>query len=1093
MLIIHAQVAVAVSLKQALERTGNYAVRPFTRADAALAYLAEHPQEVALIDLTLPDGVGLVGQVAHLQPGIRIIVTPRQSDADLAVLGARASVSPPLSARDLIPVIHRTMEGERRVGTTVLNAPVPDAPEAGGAGRTDTRHADTRQLPAEPAEPKAQTRASQRRAPEGLPEYVPLDRVLGAKGGAGSVQRALDEPPPEGSTPSMPMLASQPEPPLPAFTGPLPTFTDPPERETGRIDTDILFADLDLDAYRADADRAASGGYTTFDDPDDFSDVQALMPTFQPAYTPAPPEEPADPFASLIASMRGTGALQDAAARTALMNRIQQIDPPPEDSAFDQITLTDMMASVGDEGSAGYDTGFEQVLATLRTDPIAATAPHTPYHDPEADGDGVPPMGDRARPVTRARTAGEPPTLPVAAQPLTGVAARPLTGDASLMDDAARPLTRDASLTDDAARPLTRDASLTDDPAQPLMDDAGQPPTDDAARPPSAADVSADVEALFADLDRSIASGILSGRSAQAGDNTARFILEQAEEDTPLDSFSISGLIASIEAQLPAHRPTIRPLPSWEREAARRRALGLPDTGPQLPSGTGVFPPTLPVASLTGDAASGSSPFTFDDAPLMLPDARQPLTKDASLTGDARQPLTGDTAPDDAPRSNDAARSNDAPRSNDAARADEDAAAFDLTTMASPAQRARLEAQPADPDTLWLPGLREDDTTGDTAPDSSAAVPDDERDAGETGSRLQVWRWVATDEPPTLPRPDVLGAVDTSPDAKAFPSLEDDASAWFGDAAYETLAVAPAAPEADSAPPAPDDDPYIMALSAGLMDAALELTADAVILTRENTIVAVAGRMVEAEIEELRAVVHDSWDAEPDEVRVRFHTVPQSGQNYCLYGRRTVDDMTLTLVLGGEVNMSSLRRQTARVLDALASIPEPAVSADAGLAEGTAAPEPAVRPAADAYSPVFGEPARAEAAEAAAPAPAAEAVRTAYAYVWSTEPGAAIEPGVAQAIAAGLRVQLGEQAWDVYDLQVGDAFVYLYAEVPGETPPYEVVRDLKRRAGQIARETAVRDRRGAAGLRWSDGYLIVAPGRPLDDDEIQQFMAFEQL
>jgi hypothetical protein len=73
---------------------------------------------------------------------------------------------------------------------------------------------------------------------------------------------------------------------------------------------------------------------------------------------------------------------------------------------------------------------------------------------------------------------------------------------------------------------------------------------------------------------------------------------------------------------------------------------------------------------------------------------------------------------------------------------------------------------------------------------------------------------------------------------------------------------------------------------------------------------------------------------------------------------------------------------------------------------------------------------------------------------------------------------------------VRDDFVYLHADVPGEAPPFEVVRDLQKRAAEIARK---QNPALGKGNLWSDGYLIVSPGRELDDGEIMQYIQFERM
>jgi REP element-mobilizing transposase RayT len=106
------------------------------------------------------------------------------------------------------------------------------------------------------------------------------------------------------------------------------------------------------------------------------------------------------------------------------------------------------------------------------------------------------------------------------------------------------------------------------------------------------------------------------------------------------------------------------------------------------------------------------------------------------------------------------------------------------------------------------------------------------------------------------------------------------------------------------------------------------------------------------------------------------------------------------------------------------------------------------------------------------------------------DPNRALDPVAARAIVSGLNVQLRERAWDIQDLQAREDYIYVLANVPGETPPYDVIRDLKRRSAAIAhaQNPALNQ-----DTLWADSYLVVTPGRQLDEAEIQQFIDFERM
>src|ERR1044071_126943 len=93
-LILNRQLAFAVKIKQALEQTGLFDVHPFTKADTAFDFLRDHPQDVALVDFTLPgrSGAKTIQQLRDIQPDLAVIVSPRQSDSDVEMLNVQGMI-----------------------------------------------------------------------------------------------------------------------------------------------------------------------------------------------------------------------------------------------------------------------------------------------------------------------------------------------------------------------------------------------------------------------------------------------------------------------------------------------------------------------------------------------------------------------------------------------------------------------------------------------------------------------------------------------------------------------------------------------------------------------------------------------------------------------------------------------------------------------------------------------------------------------------------------------------------------------------------------------------------------------------------------
>lgn len=455
-------------------------------------------------------------------------------------------------------------------------------------------------------------------------------------------------------------------------------------------------------------------------------------------------------------------------------------------------------------------------------------------------------------------------------------------------------------------------------------------------------------------------------------DTPARIVLEQTLGDsTQIDSFSVSELIASIEAQLPENRPKVQPLPSWLLESEQKaediaRFVEEPD----------FLPETLPEAELL----DGIQP------PESLPES--PVTERFS----------------------------------------------DQATVVS--QRQRLESETMDDATEWL------QPTSEVFPDAP---------------------WL--EETPAKPMP--VEAVPGTPEAA------DEASGAF---AGEAFALAE-----------PISDPYIAQLALSLTQVSLELTAEAALLARDGRIVAYAGTMDRVDMDDLRHAIDDDWEAQPRQARIRMVTIEDTGKEYMLYSKLTDDGFTLSLIFAGATPLRDIRKQSKRLLDALEAVPE---------IQPVETPAPEDAPTQDAPEGITELPTEEsltpeERAAISAAASANGETMTAYAVVWLLrDPTRSLDAATSSAIISGMNVQLAERAWEIQDLQAKEDFVYLLANIPGDIPPYEIVRDLKRRSADIAH-------RQNPALKpdtlWADGYLVVTPGRQLDVDEIQQFINFERM
>ena len=930
-LIINHQLAFAVSIKQALERTGNFEVHPFTSIDPALEYLRGHLQDVALVDFTLPgvSGAEAVQRLRQLQPALAIIATPRQPESLLAELQLQGTVNTPISAREIIPVVNKAIEGRRtgRLASTQsiaedLIATQLEQPAVPAPGEQEDEEAPPKPRPGllgryDESEllRRLATRPSQSRPPTDLPEYTSIDNVLSSVAGT------------RGLSPEQ-----------------MPTEQEPEEQPDEELDEllkelpqqPIISSDLDQDAFNALLEELESGEDVR-PTGTEFDDLVNSMRAGEP-HKPLPTRH--QQFVEFILTGGMDPLLEEIERKKTdelpaidptidpfadeLVEEVQQApEPLPaiEDEEVDEGTVGDLFTGVS-------DTSFRNVLSILRGEEVAPE---------EAPAEA---SADEMREAFPQFFASAPTEIDDILNEIEANAQREIT--------------------------QTRDVGF--------------------------------------DFDE------------QPGANTAKMILETAlDESTPIDSFSVSELIRNIEHQLPEHRPKVQPLPSWVVEDRQRkeeldRFVREPDFLPQdLPE----FPEAEPQPSAAEAEALPEFDFGEDW--------------------------------------------------------------YDQTTRMSSAQQ--LEAEPEVMETEWLPAESLPGREPVLEAEDPLAFDFDSVSVDSSVSEAEVEPALepeAGDETDSYTRPFPLGEMQTTlateeaeqvPTEDLAPAEAPEVEEYEGMAAFESESIEATATDAESI-----TDPYIAQLALSLTEVSLELTAEATLLTREGKIVAYAGRMAREELEELREAIDGDWDANPDEARIRFINLEGSGKDYMLFSRRTVDELTLSLVFSGTTPLRDIRRQGKRLVEALQAVPE-------------VVPEPEPEPEA-AELTILEEDPLLEAVEDGV-------TRTPYAYVWlMRDPDTHLTHSIAQAIVRGMNSQLRERSWRLKELQAKEEYIYLLAEVPGETPPYDVVRDLKRRAALIAHDlnpTLDPD------TLWADSYLVVTPGRQLESDEIQQFIQFERM
>ncbi|MEP6986227.1 MAG: transposase, partial [Chloroflexota bacterium] len=580
------------------------------------------------------------------------------------------------------------------------------------------------------------------------------------------------------------------------------------------------------------------------------------------------------------------------------------------------------------------------------------------------------------------------------------------------------------------------------------------------------------------------------------GATVAGVVLRSTQENTSMPGeFSLDQLMSDINDRLTTHKLKVRPLPSWDMDTTAFHAP-VTDT-PQLPTIKGdttirrrpgepsflpeMFPPDeivpreLPVLE-SNEAASevwttrASEPSLETIEPVDENDETmvEPGYFDETIVN---EPVTTIDADMFSGILDEAASYDEAPRYDEDAESSSNQTTFDwnepdLTVEIEPTEgeftapyyEADLEPAPVDDfDTRTTVATSEQN--GD---DFSTIVPEETFSAEvvqaeDNGNWEPNWNtpevaaepaiesfndaWDELAAEPSIQAEPVVENVDNGwdvPQVEAEPVVESFNDAWGEPAAVET----PSAAQTEEA--------RIAQLALNLTQVSLEVSAEGTILTRNNQIIALAGHLSQQDAIELGTVINNDWGTGGQGARLRFITLPSSGKEYMLYSTGTEEDLILSMIFAGSTPLRVIRQQGQRLIKALGEVPE---------VKPTTAISPAPRRDLQGVE------------EALEP----------YAYVWLVrDPEQPLNSAIAQSITAGLMTQLSELNWKIEQLQVQDEYIYLYANVPGETPSYAVIRELKQRAANIAQK---QDSNLEAQGLWADSYLVLSPGRELAPDE----------
>ncbi|MDX2075311.1 MAG: response regulator [bacterium] len=314
----------------------------------------------------------------------------------------------------------------------------------------------------------------------------------------------------------------------------------------------------------------------------------------------------------------------------------------------------------------------------------------------------------------------------------------------------------------------------------------------------------------------------------------------------------------------------------------------------------------------------------------------------------------------------------------------------------------------------------------------------------------------------------------------------------------------------------PTDTSPTAQLALTLTQTSLELSADATLLIKNGKMVAHAGELPDLEIAQLVQFLADDGDAQPDEARLKFITLPISGQEYMVYSRLAAGKYTLAMVFGGSIPLRAMRKQSDRLLSALQSVPEIPQNTPSILDElqereleqlevAVAHWESSLAQLSDVplddsdpFTPIpiklepLALPSTIEAVQQwqipDLPYPVYSGTPAPFTYVWRlAHPDSALSPQLRDVLRGELERQLTEMGITITTLVVQETYIYLLAKTPSETPPHVVINDLKQRSAWIIHHV---DRQFPLNGLWAESYCVLAPGREMQHTEIEQFIAF---
>ena len=1116
LLLIDADISFIVTLKQALESTGQFRVNLAANGQAALEALLHSQYHAALVDPELADidPYELVDLIHQARPDLPVIMMPSEEHelTYAQMMNVQGALTKPFSARELIAYLRRLLE----------SAWAPAVAPPDGVPRDEFSAPDmppviqaSLGVPGEPPDERGRrptelfSEEERTQIRQGLQDLEGFGALVEASEGeeADTLLSAADDMLTEAElfdrlgtrqldhlqddrsgdwetiAPQTVVPAGASEPPptralawdeeeAPSTTSPL-AWPDepPPTRQIASADEPPSTRLLDDDEEPEETRRLAeTDTLETLLDAREWPDRSAPHdePPVEIGDTPSVPAHDLDGMRQFLATDYSAhdpsefGDVLDAVARLSP----DDYELSPDDRAFHDLVeslrphdapqqrrtrLDELLASIAadkseTEGLADSGAAIDYVLDALRR-----AGP--PAHPEQEQGD------DLAQDETTIGDVIDGLFEPSFEGVLAALAGEEVADEE--YDEPAYSLFPGLSAQPAAADQIAPDALVEDDSPAWLteLDLDIVPPPDKLAPPETPAE-----------------PPIMPQDSRHYPATTALAAVAHAEDG---DDFSLAQLLEQIEEQLPslpAQRPSLKPLPSWDTDA------GLGDERDLA----AIFD------ELEGAGTSLPSPSLEDTRPASRPDARPEATDALDLDAffmapDA--PAPGEEAfPDELRDLAEAAQS-----AADAHVSEANIAALFYAGVSHDASEEAWDfADIPDEEPIELPY---DEEPGWLEPAEEApalaveAGPLQEpawAEPAEEGSPLAFD--LAAGEGPWLepvqqeeapPAWDEVSELTEQPAAE--PALAPPVAAEEALPASEVQAIA-LAPGEDAA----EDD--IVQIAVDLTQYSLESSAQATMLSRPGRLLARAGDLPEEAITRLFNTVDNAWRTSPaaSDALIRYIALPDAGE-FLLYSTRVEADMTLSMIFGASTPLRTIRRQARRLSESLNLMPE--------LPEAPAARTRPRRPeglAARLHSTT--EVAVQAEAEAPAESAAVEADMgpyVSYTCLWAPHDSRLELRGeFADSLGDWIEDAVAADRWRLEALDVQTDYVLVSVDVPQTVRPDQAIAHLMAETAQRSAEEFPDLAYGQP--LWADGYYFITPPRDLTDREIVRFLALQR-